>query len=81
MAPYADLLLSMQPQEMRIVVTVLNEALAESEKAQRTAAEKIREKYKKLSISQETKDLVRGLSLSSEEMNDERTQYLLGYKR
>ena len=45
------------------------------------SAEIIREKYKKLSISQETKDLVRGISLSSEEMNDERTQYLLGYRR
>jgi sialic acid synthase SpsE len=81
MAPYTDLLLSMKPQEMRIVVTFLNEAIAESEKAQKTAAEIIREKYKNLPISQETKDLVRGLSLSSEEMNDERTQYLLGYRR
>ena len=80
MAPYADLLRSMQPQEMRIVVTFLQEAIAESEKPQTTAAEIIRNKFKNLTISQETKDLVRDLSLSPEEMNDERTQYILGYK-
>lgn len=80
MAPYADLLRSMQPQEMRIVVTFLQEAIAESEKPQKTAAEIIRDKFKNLTISKETKDLVRDLSLSPEEMNDERTQYILGYK-
>ena len=66
---------------MRIVVTFLQEALAEAEKPRKTASEIIREKYKDLAISQETKDLVRGLSLSSEELDDERTQYILGMER
>ena len=43
------------------------------------AANRIRKKFKKLAISQETKELVNDLSLSSEEMNDERTKYILGY--
>lgn len=81
MAPYADLLRSMKPQEMRIVVTFLQEAINEAEtvKHEETAAEMIRKKFKGLAISKETKELVSELSLSSDEMNDERTKYLLGY--
>lgn len=81
MAPYTDLLLSMNPKEMLIVVSFLQEAIRESvtEASEKSAAEIIRKKFKGLPISQETKDLVRGLSLSSEEMNDERTQHILGY--
>ena len=78
MAPYADMLRSMKPQEMRIVVTFLQEAMKEAE-AEKTAAEIIREKFKGLTISDETKELVRDLSLSAEEMDDERTKYILGY--
>ena len=81
MAPYADILRNMKPQEMRIVVTFLQDALAEAEApAKESAAEIIRKKFKRLTISQETKQLVSDLSLSSEEMNDERTRYILGYK-
>lgn len=79
MAPYADLLRSMKPQEMRIVVTFLQEAMVEAEAA-KTATDVIRDKFKRLTISDETKELVKGLSLSSDEMNDERTKYILGYK-
>ena len=83
MAPYTDLLRSMKPQDMRIVVTFLQEAMMEAEtvKTDVNTAERIRKKFKDLTISQETKDLVRDLSLSSEEINDERTQYILGYKQ
>lgn len=78
MAPYAEVLRSMKPQHMHIVVTFLQEAMREAE-AEKTAAEKIRDKFKGLTISEETKKLVRDLSLSAEEMNDERTKYILGY--
>lgn len=44
-----------------------------------TAADIIRKKFKDLKISQETKELVRRLSLSDEEMNDEKTKHILGY--
>ncbi|MBQ6209316.1 MAG: hypothetical protein IJK42_06035 [Prevotella sp.] len=80
MAPYVDLRRSMQPKDMRIVVSFLQETMAEAEKTPKTASEIIREKFKDLAISQETKDLVRGLSLSSEEIADERTQYILGIR-
>ena len=78
MAPYADMLRSMKPQHMRIVVTFLQEAMKEAE-AEMSAAEIIREKFKGLTISEETKKLVHDLSLSAEEMDDERTKYILGY--
>lgn len=82
MAPYTELLRNMAPQDMRIVVTFLQEAMdeAESKAAAEAKAAAIRKKFKKLAISQETKDLVNGLSLSDEEMKDERTKYILGYK-
>ena len=70
MAPYT---------EMRIVVTFLQEAMAEAENNQESAAEKIRNKYKKLHVSKETKELIHDLSLSSDEMDDDRTKHILGY--
>ncbi len=79
MAPYVDMLRSMKPQHMRIVVTFLQEAIKEAEEEEKSAAEMIREKFKGLTISDETKELVRELSLSAEEMDDERTKYILGY--
>ena len=80
MAPYVDILRSMKPQDMRIVVTFLQEAMAEASTPKESAAEIIRKKFKRLEISQETEDLVSDLSLSLEEMADERTRYILGYK-
>jgi hypothetical protein len=82
MAPYADLLLSMKPKDMLIVVDALQEAMQETaeEEQKLTAAEIIREKFKNLKISQETKDLVRDLTLPREAMEDERIRYILGYK-
>lgn len=80
MAPYTEILRNMKPQEMRIVVTFLQEAMAEAENKQESAAEKIRNKYKKLHVSKETKELIHDLSLSSDEMDDDRTKHILGYK-
>jgi len=40
MSPYADMLRSMKPQHMRIVVTFLQEAMKEAE-AEKTAAEDV----------------------------------------
>ena len=49
MAPYADMLRSMKPQEMRIVVTFLQEAMKEAEskssKEGKSLVERVREKY------------------------------------
>lgn len=49
MAPYVDLLQSMKPQDMRIVVTFLQEKMSEAEskprKKEKSLVERIREKY------------------------------------
>ena len=79
MAPYTEILRNMKPQEMRIVVTFLQEAMAEAENSQKSVVEKIRDKYRKLHVSKETKELIHDLSLSSDEMNDDRTKHILGY--
>ena len=81
MAPYTDILLSMKPKGMIIVMDFLQEAIQEAvpkEKAL-SAEDVIRKKFRGLAISDETKELVHGLSLSSEEMSDERTQHFWGY--
>ena len=90
MAPYMGLLDAMTIEQKKIVVTFLTESMKEPlapeataeepVKAAKTNAEIIREKFKDLTISPETKELVRGLSLSAEEIDDERTKYVLGYK-
>ena len=82
MAPYTELLRSMKTHDLRIVVTFLQETIAEKDKKEGSemAADIIRKKFKGLKISKETKELVRGLSLSAEEVNDEKTKHILGYK-
>lgn len=80
MAPYIGLMQNLTREEKRIVVTFLTESLEEPVMEAKSNAEIIREKFKDLKISPETKELVRGLSLSAEEMDDERTKYILGYK-
>ena len=81
MAPYIGLMRGMSRRDIQIVVTFLNEVLEEAEESETvpmTNAEIIREKYKNLRISPRAKALVEGLSLSEEEVNDERTKYILG---
>lgn len=81
MAPYIGLMRSMSRHDIQIVVTFLNEVMEEAEESETvpmTNAEIIREKYKNLRISPRAKALVEGLSLSEEEMEDERTKYILG---
>ncbi len=47
MAPYADMLRSMKPQHMRIVVNFLQEAMREAEarEEEKSLVERVREKY------------------------------------
>jgi len=82
MAPYAELLRNMKRSDMQIVVTFLQEAMKEAEDPVTTKSNRdiIREKFRHLQISADTKQLVEGLSLSESEMQDERTQYILGKK-
>ena len=81
MAPYMALLRGMTREQKQIVVTFITESMEEAEESETvpmTNAEIIREKYKNLRISPRAKALVEGLSLSEEEMEDERTKYILG---
>ena len=81
MAPYIGLMRGMSRRDIQIVVTFLNEVMEEAEESETvpmTNTEIIREKYKNLRISPRAKALVEGLSLSEEEMEDERTKYILG---
>ena len=80
MAPYVGLLDGMTREQKQIVVTYILESMEEPVVEAKSNAEIIREKFKRLKISPETKELVSGLSLSAEEMDDERTKYILGYK-
>lgn len=80
LAPYLELLDGMTREQKMIVVTFLTESMKEPANEAKTNAEIIREKFKDLKISPETKELVRGLSLSADEIDDERTKYILGYK-
>ena len=80
MAPYIGLMRGMSRRDMQIVVTFLNEVMAETEEStpQKSNAEIIREKYKNLKISPEIQRLKGCLKLTEEEMEDERTKYILG---
>ena len=80
LAPYTGLLDGLTREQKMIVVTYITESMEEPATKAKSNAEIIREKFKGLKISPETKELVRGLSLSAEEMDDERTRYILGYK-
>jgi hypothetical protein len=75
MAPYVGLLHSLTREEKEAVVAFLVDIMEESE--QLDHAEIIREKYKNLKISPEIQRLRGCLKLTEEELNDERTQYIL----
>lgn len=82
MAPYIGLMRGMSKRDIQIVVKFLNAVLDEEreEKAMspKTNKEIIREKYKNLKISPEIQRLRGCMKLTEEEMQDERTKYILG---
>ena len=82
MAPYIGLMRGMSKRDIQIVVKFLNAVLDEEreEKAtsHKTNEEIIREKYKNLKISPEIQRLRGCMKLTEEEMQDERTKYILG---
>ena len=82
MGPYIGLMRGMSRRDIQIVVTFLNEVMTEGpeEKATppKTNEEIIREKYKNLKLSPEIQRLRGCMKLTEEEMQDERTKYILG---
>ena len=79
---YFGLMRGMSKRDIQIVVKFLNAVLDEEreEKAMspKTNEEIIREKYKNLKISPEIQRLRGCMKLTEEEMQDERTKYILG---
>ena len=80
MAPYIGLMRGMSRRDIQIVVTFLNEVMEEIEETTppKSNAEIIREKYKNLKLSPEIQRLRGCMKLTKEEMQDERTKYILG---
>ena len=80
MAPYIGLMRGMSRRDIQIVVTFLNEVMEEIEETTppKSNAEIIREKYKNLKLSPEIQRLRGCMKLTEEEMQDERTKYILG---
>ena len=81
MAPYADLLRSMEPRDMRIVVTFLQEALSDAEAAKRQAEDEFlaqKEGEMGNSLSDSFLKLRGCVSFSQEEIaSDDRLGYIL----
>lgn len=75
MAPYTALLRGMTREQKQIVVTFIIEPM--EEQTTQDNAEIIREKYKRLKISPDIQRLRGCMKLTEEEMQDERTKYLL----
>ena len=71
----------MAQQNIDIVMTFLNKGKKGAEESKPKSNEEIiREKYKNMHISPRVNALVDDLSLSKEEIDDERTKYMLGIK-
>jgi len=79
MAPYIDVMRSMNVSDMNAVVDFLNEAIQEGEEAKRKADDEfLARKMAEIKISPETHKLFDMLRLTPEEAADERTRYILG---
>lgn len=79
MAPYIDVMRSMNVSDMNAVVDFLYEAMREAEDAKRKADnEFLAQKMAEVGISSEVEELFDRLQLTREEAADERTRYILG---
>lgn len=79
MAPYIDVMRSMNVSDMNAVVDFLYEAMREAEDAKRKADnEFLAKKMAEVGISPEVEELFDRLRLTRDEAADERTRYILG---
>ena len=82
MAPYIDVMRSMNVSDMNAVVDFLYEAMREAEEAKRKADDEfLAKKMAEINIDPETHDLMERLRLTPEEAADERTRWILGLDR
>jgi len=75
MAPYMGLLKGMSREEKQVVVAFLIDTMEEP--TAKTNKEIIRDKYKHLKISPELKQLRGCIKLTSEDLKDDRVQYII----
>ena len=79
MAPYAGLMKSMKPDDMKTVLLFLQDAITEAEQAKRKAEDEfLARKMAEIKVSPRIKTLISQTRLSPDEADDERTRYILG---
>ena len=82
MAPYMDVMRSLDVNDMHLVVEFMNETIREAEEAKRRADDDfLAKKMAEIEISPRIAKLIEDTRLTAEEANDERTRYILGLDR
>ena len=76
MGPYIGVMQSLSRKDMQIIVSFFQEQLQQTS-GSKSNADIIREKYKDLKVPPAVKNLRGCIKLKQEELNDERTQYIL----
>ena len=79
MAPYMDVMRSLDVNDMHLVVEFMNETIREAEEAKRRADDEfLAKKMAEIEISPRIAKLIEDTRLTVEEAKDERTRYILG---
>ena len=82
MAPYMDVMRSLDVNDMHLVVEFMHETIREAEEAKRRADDEfLAKKMAEIEISPRIAKLIEDTRLTAEEANDERTRYILGLDR
>ena len=82
MAPYMDVMRSLNVNDMHLVVEFMKETIREAEEAKRRADDEfLAKKMAEIKISPRIAKLIEDTRLSAEEASDERTRYILGLDR
>ena len=82
MAPYMDIMRSLDVNDMHLVVEFMKETIREAEEAKRRADDDfLAKKMAEIKISPRIAKLIEDTRLSAEEASDERTRYILGLDR
>ena len=82
MAPYMDVMRSLDVNDMHLVVEFMNETIREAEEAKRRADDEfLAKKMAEIEISPRIAKLIEDTRLTAEEAKDERTRYILGLDR
>ena len=82
MAPFIDVMRSLDVNDMHLVVEFMKETILEAEKAKRRADDEfLAKKMAEIEISPRIAKLIEDTRLTAEEAKDERTRYILGLDR